>query len=501
MKTAIHMPSFHHIFFQRANHPLHFSAVSGIVTSTLCEDVFFLVNVQWNVLHDYLTTSKLLGTEVGDILLVDGLLTIFRDLQYKHVHYRDNFLTDLECTCATANDFYRMMETAEEFWATLRRTYPKVLCQNGRASILFGEASDLLSLYSSDAVYAVQRAHMFVVREIHLSEIPAQLFSRDWEDVYTSSEVVLSLVKTMEDYLYDFHNFLCNDLLYRKVVDSLLRAMVCFYVTSLVRKADQARRRKKNEPFCNPPRALVRMMYDLELFRSYFENLTKEIPSLSRIVEEQLSILILVHECLGIAVGSTDESSLEEFIIVLHKRIGGNVDVTKHLLGDLWFLAAPPSQRKEIYNLFSLMEAELLIISLHMEETDGNAPINQQRDPLQGIKLVETLKDIYEERILQEQFSVCAPCVHAIKKVQKKQVLKARKLEVRKPLIRLNNPLREAGEHDQIHRNLKEKLAEVLKLQNLNAFVNKKPTPKFEFSLSRVKYNNTYWYQLLTLNH
>jgi uncharacterized protein YutD len=441
--------------------------------------------MQWNVLHDYLKTSKLLGTKVGDTILVDGLFSIFRNLKYKHIHYRDNFLADLEGSCATANDFYRMMDTAEELWVTLRRTYPDVLGYD-TISILSTEASDLLSLYSSDAVYAVQRAHMFVVREIHQSEIPTQLFSHDWEDVYTSNEVVLSLVKTMEDYLYDFHNYLCNDFLFRKVVDSLLRAMVCFYVTSLVRKADQARRRKRNEPFCNPPRALIRMVYDLELFRIYFENLTKEIPSLSNTVEEQLSILVLVHECLGIAAGNTDDSSLEEFVIVLHKHTGGNVEVTKHLLGDLWFLAAPRSQRKEIYNVVSLMQAELKMISMRMEEMA--APRNQQRDPLQGIKLVETLKDLYDERILQEQFSVCAPCVHAIKKVQKKQLTKkSQPLGIHRPLIGLDSLLNVRGESERTRRNLHEKLVEVLKLQNLNAFVNKRPTPKFEFSLSRIK--------------
>jgi hypothetical protein len=441
--------------------------------------------MQWNVLHDYLKTSKLLGTEVGDTVLLDGLFSIFRNLQYKHIHYRDNFLTDLERSCATANDFYRMMDTADEFWATLRRAYPKVLGHH-TASILNIEASDLLSLYSSDAVYAVQRAHMFVVREIHQSEIPSQLFSRDWEDIYTSNEVVLSLVKTIEDYLYDFHNYLCNDLLYRKVVDSLLRAMVCFYITSLVRKADQARRRKRNEPFSNPSRALIRMMYDLELFRGYFENLTKQIPSLSNMVEEQLSILVLVHECLGIAAGNTDDSSLEEFVIVLHKHTGGNVEVTKHLLGDLWFLAAPRSQRKEIYDVVSLMQAELQMISMRMEEMAP--PLNQQRDPLLGIKLVETLKDLYEERILQEQFSVCAPCVHAIKKVRKELVVKkSQALEIHKPLIRPDSSLNVPGEHERTRRNLHEKLVEVLKLQNLNAFVNKRPAPIFKFSLTTTK--------------
>ena len=265
----------------------------------------------------------MLGTDLGDTVLVDGLSCIFHNLSQMHVQYRDTFLVDLERSCATANDFYRMMETAEEFWATLCRTYPTVIGQkDGHSSVLNGQVNDLLSLYSSDAVYAAQRAHTFVVREIHQSDIPSQLFSRDWEDVFTSNEVVLSLIKTMEDYLYDFHNFLCNELLYRKVIDSLIRAMVCFYITSLVRKADQARRRKQHASFLNPARALVRMMYDVELFRTYFENLTKDFPSLANVVEEEMSVLVLVHECLGIAVGSNGSSSLEEFVIVVHKRTG-----------------------------------------------------------------------------------------------------------------------------------------------------------------------------------
>jgi hypothetical protein len=140
----------------------------------------------------------------------------------------------------------------------------------------------------------------------------------------------------------------------------------------------------------------------------------------------------------------------------------------------------------EIYDVVSLMQAELQMISMRMEEMAP--PLNQQRDPLRGIKLVETLKDLYEERILQEQFSVCAPCVHAIKKVQKKQVVKkSQTLEIHKPLIRLDSSLNVPGEHERTRMKLHEKMAEVLKLQNLSAFVNKRQGPKFEFSLSRIK--------------
>lgn len=474
-----------------ANHPLHVSALSGVITSTLCEDVFTLVNVQWNVLHDYLKKSEMLGTDLGDAVLVDGLLCIVRTLFQMHVHYRDSFVQDLEHACATANDFYRMMETTEDFWTTLQETYPKALDES-RASVLHTEVSNLLSLFSSDAVYAAQRAHTFVIREVHQSSIPKELFSLEWEDVYTSNEVVLSLIKTIEDYLYDFHNFLCNELLYRKVVDSLIRAMVCFYITQLVKSADEARRRnqlpKRNKTtiFNSPTRAFVRMMYDVELFRTYFENLTKDLPSLGPIVEEEMSILVLVHECLGAAVQNEDASaSLEEFVIVVHKKLtGGNMEVTRHFMGDLWFLAAPVPQRNEVYNVVSLMQVELQLVSLHMEEKAAGTPKND-RDPLKGIKLVETLQDLYEERILQSQFSVCAPCVHAIKKAQKKGEHHRRSLSSEKiPLKISQGPLfGHAGNSEQMGRNLQEKLMEVLKLQNLN-FVKNQPKRKFKFALS-----------------
>lgn len=473
------------------SHPLHYSSLSGVITSTLCEDVFTLVNMQWNVLHDYLVASQMLGTDLGDTVLQDGLLFVVRTLWQLHVNYRDTFTTDLERSCATANDFYRMMETMEEFWSTLQRTYPKIL-GDGRESVLSTQVSNLLSLYSSDAVYAAQRAHTFVVREIHASNIPNELFSREWEDVFTSNEVVLSMIRTMEDFLYDFHNYFCNDLLYRKLVDSLIRAMVCFYVTQLVRKADDARRRNqlkrnKTAAFANPRRALVRMMYDLELFRTYFENLIKELPSLGPVVEEEMSRLILVHECLSVAVSCTGETlGLEEFVIVVHKRLSRNMEVTRHFMGDLWFLAAPPTHRNEIYNVIGLMQAEIQMLSLHMDEAAANKPKND-RDPLKGIKLTETLQDLYEERILQAQFSVCAPCVQAIKTAQKngggaiKSLTAQEKMPLKASVVQV--PLPQARHSEQVCRNLQEKLMEVLKLENLN-FVKNRPKRKFKFELT-----------------
>ena len=161
--------------------------------------------------------------------------------------------------------------------------------------------------------------------------------------------------------------------------------------------------------------------------------------------------------------------------------------MTRHFMGDLWFLSAPPSKRNEIYDVISLMQAELQIVSVHMEEKVDSTPKNV-RDPLKGIKLVEALLDLYEDRILQAQFSVCAPCVHAIKKA-KKRVAHHKSLSREKIPLKietLHNPFHNSRKSEQTARNLQEKLMEVLKLQNLN-FVKKRPSPKLKFALFTTK--------------
>lgn len=372
-----------------------------------------------DVLHEYLVASKLIRTELGDSVLVDAQLSIVRLLATKQVHFRENFLLDFESTCAAANDFYRMMESFDELMESLKEKYPHVGWEsNPSTEILIREASDLLCLYGNDAVYAVQQAHVYVMRDIRQSTIPTDLFSRDWEDRYTHNEVALSLVKTVEDYLFDFYNFLANEFLYRKVVSNLIRSVVCFYVQSLLHKADQMRRfrRRNKHGFDNRMRALCRMMYDIQVLQTYFFNLAQQLPSLARVAESELSVLIVLHELLGMAAGAANVSSKEEFIVVLHKRTGGDVGVTRHLMRDVWLLGAPKSRRREIEDTLSLMNAELQMLSMRMAEFPDS-----KKDPLRGLRLEETLRDLYQDRILQERNSLCGVCVQGFKTISPKK--------------------------------------------------------------------------------
>ena len=89
-----------------------------------------------------------------------------------------------------------------------------------------------------------------------------------------SNEVVLSIIKKWKIICVTFTTFYA-------MADSPRAA----------RAADQARRRnqlkKKQVGFADPSRSVFQVMHDLELFRSHFESLAKELPPLRPAVEEE----------------------------------------------------------------------------------------------------------------------------------------------------------------------------------------------------------------------
>lgn len=331
---------------------------------------------------------------------------------------------DLDSSCAAANDFFRLMEGTELLVEKLKDKYHHLSwdeagSEDSPMAVLSRKMLDLLSLYSGDAVYAAQRVHFFVFQTVRKSSIQTDLFSRNWELKFAHNQVALSLVKTIEDYLSDSQRFLCNEFLYNKAVDALVKATVCFYVRCLIQKSDNVRHRRRNGrspdgrlPFKNPARALSRISYDIQYIQNCFQGLANELPALARLVERELSVLIVIHEFLGIAVGRSSMDSLEQLIIVLHKRTGGNLMVTHYLVGDLWFLVAPSAKKNSVHETIGAMKTELQMISKGMKETE---PSDQPLDKyFTGLNLNEMLKDIYEERRMQEE-TLCGPFMRSMK--------------------------------------------------------------------------------------
>ena len=400
------------------------------MTTSLAEDIFFLVDVQLNVMHDFLLDAGILNSDTGEDVIEDALLAIFRCIWTEQTRHRESFLTSFELCCATANDFFRMMTRMEELMSSLELKYPflewNALDGDTKTEVIRREANDLATLFVSDAVYASQMSHRYVMRSLRQSTVSAELFGRDWEDRFTHNEVIISMIRVFEDYNNDLQNYLCNDYLYHKVIVALVRASVCFYVQFLLKKAANIRKqagktklankfaseeqRRKQLPFACPARALCRMMYDIRILQDYFQKISRDSAPLTRVVANEMNALTVIHEFLGLAVGHTGMDSLEEFIVVLHKRSGANGDVTKHFLSDLWLLAAPVGEKDRISVTIAMLKAELDMVTDRMRETAKKTePIPKTKKEGKEVSplLEDMLNDYYEDRIWQEKITGC----------------------------------------------------------------------------------------------
>jgi hypothetical protein len=425
--------------------PLHCNQFSGALSTSLPEDVFSLVSAQTSLLDEYLISSHTLDTEVGDSVLMDGLLSIIRNLWYKQTHFRNTFLTSLESCIAAANDFLRMIEKVDDLLYSMAKRYPHLEWEGPKLDVttwvLRREAADLISLFGSDAVYAAQRTSTFIFQTIQQSDIKQDLFGKEWEDKLVHNQVAVSMVKTFEDYLADIHNSMDQDFLYHKAVVALVRSTVCFYLQCFIQKADQVRRAKRKlgpgkkaaveqYQFMSTTRAICRMTYDIETLRDYFYNLAKDNTPLARVVANELSVLPVILECMWLAVGQTGDS-LDEFIVVVHKRTGADFNVTKHFLSDIWLLMAPSDQQHVIADAVRLMTAELDMVSKRMQEKDAASPwklslgnstnSNSKADPMVGLKLQDMLQTMYQDRILQERASVCGNLINNVRDLRERE--------------------------------------------------------------------------------
>lgn len=246
------------LYSLRSTYPIQESYKSGVLMTPLCEDVFTLINLQIDVLHYYIVSADLFETATGDMILIDNISFLFKNLWYKQRQYRLMIGgDDLEGMCAKANDFFRMAERMEDIVMTLQERYPHLSWDDDNDNSsdettttttttisntrmkemnISQQINNLLSLFSTDAVDAAQYIHVYVFRVVNDSNIRSDLFSREWEETLTHNQIALSLVATLEDFMADICNFLCNDFLYIKAVDSIVRATICFYVRCLIQK-------------------------------------------------------------------------------------------------------------------------------------------------------------------------------------------------------------------------------------------------------------------------
>ena len=160
------------------------------------------------------------------------------------------------------------------------------------------------------------------------------------------------------------------------------------------------------------------MMYDIEVFRSFFGSVAKQLPGLTKLVDEGLSVLIVLHECLISLAGDSSTSTLEELIMVLHRRTGANVGVTKSMMKDLALLiACRPDHRRKLKATLEGIEGDLHLLSKNMDQIQREQRQPQPRDQLSGLRLKDVLEQLYDNRILPEQVRAFGPCMNLVRKV------------------------------------------------------------------------------------
>jgi hypothetical protein len=418
------------------------SSRSNSLTTSLAEDVFFVLDLQRQVLHGFLVASKLLTTRQGSRLLVEGLLSLFtvvQESQRKYQHHTQWCSTNpsLEDSCAAANDFFRMSEHMETFTTNLLQKYPFLAKadQEWEAAAVEVQCRDMILQFSRDAVTAAEQVQVFLFRHgIHPSSIASDLFSVQWEDDWTHNEVALQMVHITDDYLTDCRQYLETDFLYHKAVIVTVKAVVCFYVRCLIEKADSVTRRRRNRqrlsdqstvagerrPFGSHKKALIRMMDDITVLRDFFcdkvsttdvQNTSS--PALLRIVTAEIFVLELIHECLE--VSPTDSASLETFIVVIHKRTGADALVTRYFVGDLWLLVAQDEHdqhrgntKQQLQQTLDLLEPDLRMVSNGMKERSKSAAAGITSQVAFSC-LGDMLKAMYEDRIAQGVLPLCWP--------------------------------------------------------------------------------------------
>ena len=451
------------------------SSAAGALSTSLPEDVAFLVDTQVAVLRGYLESSGLWEDSArGAALFADGMLHVVHSLMEAQRLSRRSALVafgTLEDCCAASNDFLRLAEKMESLLEKLHDDVPftrevkgherqkeeKKTADTGLASAekdddddgtsvfavayLNGQWNEYVSQLSRDAVSCAEQAQQFAMRAITRSTtIASDLFGRDWEDVWTNNEVACRLVDLVDDFLSDLYVYLSNDYCYRKAAANVCKAVVCFYVRCLVVKAEsvskEGRRLRRTMAMMgmNPS---VGGGVDLGIgggsrgdepgpFRSASRALMRMRGDI-RILKDYFSSKadgdaalsrivseeMYILELIRECLDAGDEDSLQSFIVVIHKRTGADSLVTAMFVQDLWTLVEDEKGKSGLNEAMMGMEQDLHMVTARMKEVQlANAGgAGKKKDQISFVRLDEMLKALYEDRLVHGALPACWACL------------------------------------------------------------------------------------------
>ena len=187
----------------------------------------------------------------------------------------------------------------------------------------------------------------------------------------------------------DLETFL-GEFIPKKAVNALVTSSVMFYVKCLLGKAEK-HNNNRAPAFNDVGAAFEQMFRDIKMVRDYFEGLAEGMPALTKHIEKEFEVLTTMQELMRIAVAETEETedNARDWIVVLHKAVK-DINVTKHVVGDLWHLVGP-TKEKTIWEITESLEDTLIAVC----PPDNPTAQKSNRLNLGGLRLDETLANFY----------------------------------------------------------------------------------------------------------
>ena len=176
-----------------------------------------------------------------------------------------------------------------------------------------------------------------------------------------------------------------DEFMLKKTVDALVAGSVIFYLKCLLLRAERHGNNKVGY-FIDNQVAFERMDRDVKVIKEYFDELAQGMPALGKVIEKEFEVLTTIMELMRVATGHS-ESDAGNFIVVLHKRVK-DINITKHVMGDLWHLVRPTEER-DVWELTQSLEASLLAV------TPPETAISQKRMNLPELRLDQSLAQLY----------------------------------------------------------------------------------------------------------
>jgi len=186
----------------------------------------------------------------------------------------------------------------------------------------------------------------------------------------------------------DLEAFL-DEFMLKKAVNALVTSSVIFYTTCLLERAEK-HNNNRLIAFQDIGVAFERMSSDIGVIRDFFEGLAQGKSELTKHIEKEFEVLTTMQKLMRIAAGTTEsEDNARDLIIVLHKAIK-DINITKHVVGDLWHLVAP-SKGRAVWELTESLEESLIAFC----PPDKSSAQTNTRLNVGGLHLDETLAHFY----------------------------------------------------------------------------------------------------------